>query len=87
MAFGSNLLNNDVESVQYLGNRCDLLGLDTISCGKSIGFAMDLWEQGIITAKDTDGLDLSWGNVDSIVELVEKSLSRQFNISLDCTPI
>ena len=58
MAFGSNLLNNDVESVQYLGHRCDLLGLDTISCGKSIGFAMDLWEQGILTAKDTDGLDL-----------------------------
>ncbi|MHA1951768.1 MAG: aldehyde ferredoxin oxidoreductase family protein [Candidatus Thorarchaeota archaeon] len=72
MAFGSNCLNNNVESVFHLGKRCDLLGVDTISCGKTIGFAMDLWEQGIITAKDTDGLDLSWGNADAQVELVEK---------------
>ncbi|MFW9804469.1 MAG: aldehyde ferredoxin oxidoreductase family protein [Candidatus Thorarchaeota archaeon] len=76
MAFGSNCLNNDIEAVFHLGTRCDLLGMDTISCGKSIGFAMELWEKGIITKKDTDGLDLSWGNVDSMVELVEKIAKR-----------
>ncbi|MFX0108198.1 MAG: aldehyde ferredoxin oxidoreductase C-terminal domain-containing protein, partial [Candidatus Hodarchaeota archaeon] len=77
MAFGSNCLNNDVESIFHLGTRCDLLGMDTISCGKTIGFAMELWEKGIITKKDTDGLDLSWGNVDSMVELVEKIAKRE----------
>ncbi|MFW9800175.1 MAG: aldehyde ferredoxin oxidoreductase family protein [Candidatus Thorarchaeota archaeon] len=77
MAFGSNCLNNDIESVFHMGTRCDLLGMDTISCGKSIGFAMELWEKGIITEKDTDGLDLSWGNVDAMVELVERISKRE----------
>jgi aldehyde:ferredoxin oxidoreductase len=77
MAFGSNCLNNDIESVFHLGKRCDLLGLDTISCGKTIGFAMDLFEQGIITSKDADGLDLSWGNAESQAALVEKIARRE----------
>ncbi|MFW9975457.1 MAG: aldehyde ferredoxin oxidoreductase family protein [Candidatus Thorarchaeota archaeon] len=77
MAFGSNCLNNDIESVFHLGKRCDLLGMDTISCGKTIGFAMDLFEQGIITAKDADGLDLSWGNAESQAALVEKIARRE----------
>jgi aldehyde:ferredoxin oxidoreductase len=76
MAFGSNCLNNDVESVFYLGKRCDLLGLDTISCGKTIGFAMELYEKGILTNKDTDGLDLTWGNAEAQAELVEKIAKR-----------
>ena len=77
MAFGSNCLNNDIESVFHLGKRCDLLGMDTISCGKTIGFAMELYEQGIISAKDADGLDLSWGNDEAQVELVEKIAKRE----------
>ena len=77
MAFGSNCLNNDVESVFHMGKRCDLLGMDTISCGKTIGFAMELYEQGIISAKDADGLDLSWGNDEAQVELVEKIAKRE----------
>ena len=77
MAFGSNCLNNDVESVFHLGKRCDQLGMDTISCGKTIGFAMDLWEQGLLTGKDTDELDLGWGNADTQVELVEKIARRE----------
>ncbi len=77
MAFGSNCLNNDIESVMYLGKRCDLLGMDTISCGKSISFAMELWEKGIIDSSVTCGLDLSWGNVDAMVELVEQIAKRE----------
>ncbi|MHA2424035.1 MAG: aldehyde ferredoxin oxidoreductase family protein [Candidatus Thorarchaeota archaeon] len=71
MAFGSNCMNKNLESIFHMGKRCDLLGMDTISCGKSIGFAMDLWEQGIWTEKDTDGLDLSWGNHEAMSKLVE----------------
>lgn len=77
MAFGSNCLNNDIESIFHLGTRCDLLGMDTISAGKTIGFAMELWEKGIIDEEDTGGLDLSWGNVDAMVELVEMIASRE----------
>ncbi len=77
MAFGSNCLNNDIESIFHLGKRCDLLGMDTISCGKTIGFAMDLFEQGIITSKDADGLDLSWGNAETQTVLVEKIAKRE----------
>ena len=77
MAFGSNCLNNDVESVFHMGKRCDLLGLDTISCGKTIGFAMELYEKGILTKKDTDGLELTWGNAAAQAELVEKIAKRE----------
>jgi aldehyde:ferredoxin oxidoreductase len=77
MAFGSNCLNNEIESVFHLGKRCDLLGMDTISCGKTIGFVMDLYEQGIISSNDADGLDLSWGNAEAQVELVEKIARRE----------
>ncbi len=77
MAFGSNCLNNNIESILHLGTRCDLLGMDTISCGKTIGFAMELWEKGILTAKDTGGIDLSWGNVESMVQLVEMIAKRE----------
>jgi len=76
MAFGSNCLNSDIESVFHLGKRCDLLGLDTISCGKTISFAMELFEKGIISSKDTDGLDLSWGNAETQAALVEKIAKR-----------
>lgn len=77
MAFGSNCLNNDVESIFHMGKRCDLLGMDTISCGKTIGFALELWEKGIITAKDTDGLELTWGNTDSMTKLVEMIAKKE----------
>ena len=77
MAFGSNCLNNDVESVFHLGKRCDLLGLDTISTGKTISFAMELYEKGIITKKDTDGIELNWGNAEAQAEMVEKIAKRE----------
>ena len=77
MAFGSNCLNNDIESILHLGKRCDLLGLDTISCGKTIGFAMELFEKGILTEKDTGGIDLTWGNKEAQVKLVEMIARRE----------
>jgi aldehyde:ferredoxin oxidoreductase len=77
MAFGSNCLNNDVEAVFHLGKRCDLLGLDTISTGKTISFAMELYEKGISTKEDTDGIDLTWGNSEAQAELVEKIAKRE----------
>jgi aldehyde:ferredoxin oxidoreductase len=51
---------------------CDEYGIDTISAGVAIGFAMELYEKGIITRKDTDGLDLKFGNHAAMIEMLRK---------------
>jgi aldehyde:ferredoxin oxidoreductase len=50
--------------------------MDTITAGCVIAFAMELWERGLLTKNDTDGLDLSWGNAASIIALVHKIATR-----------
>lgn len=67
-AYGTRCGNDNVESVAYSSTLADQLGMDTISSGAVIGFAMECWEKGLITAKDTGGLDYSWGNADTIIE-------------------
>ena len=69
---GTNLMNDNLEALLWINDRANRLGLDTISLGSAIGWAMEAWEKGYLTHADTGGLDLSWGNVDSIVTLVEQ---------------
>ncbi len=76
-ALGGNLGNTDLASLVAADSLCDRLGMDTISTGNAIGFACELFERGIITNKDTDGLDLTWGNHGEIVRLVEKIGRRE----------
>jgi aldehyde:ferredoxin oxidoreductase len=54
-----------------------LLGLDTISTGNTIGFAMELFQRGIITKDDTDGLELEWGNHRAMLEMIAKIARRE----------
>ncbi len=56
---------------------CDYYGLDGISTGVIVAFAMDLYENGIITEKDTDGLDLSFGSHEALVETVKRMGTRK----------
>lgn len=56
---------------------CDELGLDTMSAGVVIGFAMELFERGILTKKDTDGLEVKFGNDDAMLELLSKIAYRR----------
>jgi len=56
----------------YLTNLCNMLGLDTISTGGVIAFAMELFDRGIITRKDTGGLDLRWGDAETIEILIQQ---------------
>jgi aldehyde:ferredoxin oxidoreductase len=70
-ALGSRCGNADLESIMYLHHLCDEYGMDTIEFGGTVSWAMECWEKGIITKKDTGGLDLSWGNVDAEVKLAE----------------
>jgi aldehyde:ferredoxin oxidoreductase len=51
---------------------CDKLGIDTVSAGNAIGFACELFQRGIITKNDTDGLDLTWGKDGEMMKLAEK---------------
>jgi len=69
-ALGSNCGNGNVESIVRLNALCNRWGLDTISTGGAIAFAMELYQRGIISGSDTGGLKLEWGNSDIMEELV-----------------
>jgi len=69
--FGSNLGNTNLESIIMANDICNRYGFDTISCADTIACAIELFEKGIITEKDTGGLTLAWGDHRTIVKLVE----------------
>ena len=75
--FGGLLLNNDLMSIFKINEMCNRAAIDTISTGATIAFAIECFEHGILTAKDTDGLMITWGNSKSIIELVEKIINRE----------
>ena len=70
--FGTMLLNNNMKSIGKANDICNRYGMDTISCGATIAFAIECFENGLISEKDTDGLKLTWGNAEAIVALAEK---------------
>lgn len=74
--FGSSSMNDDVEAVMKANHLCNIYGLDCISTGNSIAFAMECYDRGLITKADTDGIDLTWGNAEAIVAMVEKIAKR-----------
>ena len=74
---GALLLNNDLDSICYLNELLNRAGMDSISAGGVVAFAIECFEQGILTTKDTDGLSLTWGNVDAITTLIEKMIARE----------
>jgi len=76
-AFGPNCLNDNMESLIYANELCNLYGLDTIGTGSTIALALECYENGIINQKDADGLKLTWGNSDAIIELVHKIAKRE----------
>jgi len=76
-ALGTLLLLDDLAAVAYLGHLCDAYGLDTISTGSAIAFAHYLFEQGIIGPEETNGLELRWGDPDSVAKLIEMIAHRR----------
>ena len=72
VGFGPNLLITDLGAVTRLGDLCDRHGMDIISASGTIGFAFKLFEQGIISEKDTDGLTLKWGDEKIVAKLIHK---------------
>jgi len=76
-SFGTMCLVNNVEALNMANHICNDNGLDTISAGCAISFAMECYEKGIITKADTDGIELTWGNDAALVTMTEKMAKRE----------
>ncbi len=76
-AFGTMALNGDLESLIYVNHVCNQYGLDTIAAGSTVAFAIECYENGLLSKEDTDGIDLSWGNTASVIALLEKIGKRE----------
>jgi aldehyde:ferredoxin oxidoreductase len=70
-SLGSLCLVSDLNAICLGNDLCNRYGLDTISAGAAVAFAMEAYEKGIITAKDTDGLKLTWGNAEAMLETIK----------------
>jgi len=75
-SFGTMCMISDQAAVNKANELCNRAGLDTISCGCTIAFAIDCYEAGILTDADTDGLKLNWGAADAVIELIKKIAAR-----------
>jgi len=76
-AFGSCCGIGQVEAIIKANELCCRYGMDTISAGVTISFAMECFEKGVLTLKDTDGLELTFGNAPAMVEMVERIALRK----------
>ena len=75
--FGSYCGISNLETIAYANQLCNMYGLDTISCGATIAFAMECYERGLISKADTDGMDVTFGNDEVIPLLIEKIAHRE----------
>jgi aldehyde:ferredoxin oxidoreductase len=76
-SFGAGCGVENLEAIMKANELCNLYGLDTISTGGVIQWAMECYEKGVITKSDTDGLELDWGNDEVVIELISKIAHRQ----------
>jgi aldehyde:ferredoxin oxidoreductase len=74
--FGSYCGIGDLAAVSHAHQICDMYGVDTISCGATIAFAMECYEKGIITKDETGGIDLRFGNVDGMIEVLQQIVTK-----------
>lgn len=74
---GTNCLNNNIESVLKANDICNRYGIDTISAGAIMAFTMECFEKGLINRADTDGIEMTWGNHQSLVAMMEKMARRE----------
>jgi aldehyde:ferredoxin oxidoreductase len=75
--FAHYIMNDNVEAIIHINHLCNDYGIDTISCANAIAFAMECYEKGVITKEDTDGIELTWGNIDAAKQMVIKIVNRE----------
>ena len=78
--FGSYCGNTNLEDICLANQLCNMYGVDTISCGATIAWAMDCYEKGIIKDTDTDGIALNFGNGKAFEPLIKKIALREKGI-------
>lgn len=76
-SFGAAVLSDNLPAIIRANELCDDWGLDTISAGRAIAFAMELVDHGLLAGADCDGLDLSWGNQATVHELLRRMAFRE----------
>jgi aldehyde:ferredoxin oxidoreductase len=74
---GGMCLVDNLEAIAMANELCNRYGLDTISVGGVIAFAMECYENGLLNKKDADGIDLTWGNHEALVAVVKKIGKRE----------
>jgi len=79
---GSNLGVGSVEEVTYLNERCNELGMDSISLGGVLGFAVEAREKGVITSKDLGGNDIGWGKTEELARLTDDIAHRNGKLGM-----
>ncbi|MEI7591551.1 MAG: aldehyde ferredoxin oxidoreductase C-terminal domain-containing protein, partial [Deltaproteobacteria bacterium] len=77
LALGGLCMNENMDSIFYLNEILNRAGMDTISAGGTVAFAIECYEKGIITKEQTNGLELNWGNTGAIITLIEKMIKRE----------
>ncbi|HHE71988.1 MAG TPA: aldehyde:ferredoxin oxidoreductase, partial [Chloroflexi bacterium] len=75
--FGSYCGVSDLAAVARANQICNMYGLDTITTGATIAWAMDCFEQGILTVEDTWGIELRFGSAEAMVEVTELIAKRE----------
>ncbi|MBL7174462.1 MAG: aldehyde ferredoxin oxidoreductase family protein [Desulfobacteraceae bacterium] len=76
-AFGSLCMNDNLEAIAKANELCNRLGLDTISTGAVVAFAMECAEKGILSEGELDGIDLAFGEPEGMVEMVKRIAYRE----------
>jgi len=77
ISWSAMLMNKDLESVFEINEMLNLAGMDSISAGTTAAFAIECYENGLLTKSDTQGLELTWGNTQAILKLAEMMVNRQ----------
>lgn len=75
--FGNYCAIDDLAAISKANEICNKYGMDSISCGATISWAFEAFNEGKLTLEDTDGLDLTWGNADAMVQLTERIARRE----------
>jgi aldehyde:ferredoxin oxidoreductase len=78
---GSNLCMPSIEDVAFLNSRCNELGMDTISLGGVLGFAIEAYEKDVITKEDLGGNDIGWGKPKELSILIEEIAHRKTKVA------
>ncbi len=76
-SFGGELLNSNLGMIVEANRICDDYGVDTMTAGCCIGFAMECYENNILSKEDLGGIDLKWGDPKAIISLLKKIVNRE----------